>query len=191
MMWKEFRSISVTGVEYRRLTEPTSEIAAIMERWENDRELVPFMRPCKSKEDWEVATVVTLDTLKKRMLTNQIFLIYAEGALVGEVSCQVDPPQCYRKVHGTAWIGISIGEKSARHRGVGSGAMRFIEDHIERQELKRIELGVFEFNENARRLYVKLGYREIGRIDNFTYWNGRMWQDIRMEKLLRQTEPTE
>jgi hypothetical protein len=27
-----------------------------------------------------------------------------------------------------------------------------------------------------------MGYREFGRIDDFTYWRGRMWQDIRMEK---------
>jgi hypothetical protein len=30
-----------------------------------------------------------------------------------------------------------------------------------------------------------MGYREIGRIDDFTYWQGKMWQDIRMEKYLQ------
>jgi hypothetical protein len=32
--------------------------------------------------------------------------------------------------------------------------------------------------------YQKAGYREIGRIPDFTYWNDKMWQDIRMEKYL-------
>ncbi|WP_342710115.1 GNAT family protein [Lentibacillus persicus] len=47
---------------------------------------------------------------------------------------------------------------------------------------QRIELGVFEFNKPAYKLYQKLGYREIGRIHQFTYWQGSMWSDIRMEK---------
>ncbi len=60
--------------------------------------------------------------------------------------------------------------------------MRYIETEIRLHGLGRIELGVFEFNENARQLYEKVGYKEIGRIEDFTYWNGKMWQDIRMEK---------
>jgi len=47
--------------------------------------------------------------------------------------------------------------------------MEYLEKEIGNKGLKRIELGVFEFNENARRLYLKLGYKEIGRIDDFTY----------------------
>jgi len=172
----------VTIVEYRRLSQPTDEIAAAIERWENDGDLVPFIRPCISREDQERRVPVTVDTIASRLQTNQIYLIYADGALVGEMSYRVDPPQCYRKVKGTAWIGISIGEKSARHRGIGAEALKHLEKEIRSEGLKRIELGVFEFNENARRLYVRLGYREIGRIADFTYWNGKLWQDIRMEK---------
>ena len=174
----------MTGVEYRRLSEPTSDIAAKLERWENDSELIPFIRPSGSKEDQEKKIVVSAETLKIRLQTNHIFLIYVEENLVGEVSYQVDPPQLYQKMTGTAWIGIIIGEKCARKKGIGTDAMKFIEEEIRLLGLKRIELGVFEFNENAQRMYRKLGYREIGRIGNFAYWNGRLWQDIRMEKLL-------
>lgn len=62
--------------------------------------------------------------------------------------------------------------------------MQYLEEQIKRHGLKRIELGVFEFNINVRKLYQKLAYLEIGRIDNFTYWQDRMWQDIRMEKYI-------
>jgi RimJ/RimL family protein N-acetyltransferase len=62
--------------------------------------------------------------------------------------------------------------------------VRYLEDQIREAGCRRIELGVFEFNQRACRLYRKLGYREIGRIDDFTYWKGTMWQDIRMEKYL-------
>jgi len=62
--------------------------------------------------------------------------------------------------------------------------MGYLEEEIKAQGLKRIELGVFEFNTNAIKLYRKMGFEEIGRIDDFTYWDGRMWGDIRMEKYL-------
>ena len=62
--------------------------------------------------------------------------------------------------------------------------MQYLENEIKSQGLKRIELGVFEFNTNAIKLYQKLGYKEIARIADFTYWQEKMWQDIRMEKYI-------
>jgi hypothetical protein len=34
----------------------------------------------------------------------------------------------------------------------------------------------------AHKLYQKAGYVEIGRIPDFTFWQDKMWEDIRMEK---------
>jgi RimJ/RimL family protein N-acetyltransferase len=97
---------------------------------------------------------------------------------------QIDPKVLYKKVARTAWIGIIIGEKIARGRGIGYLAMKYLEEQIKLQRLKRIELGVFEFNKNAIKLYKKLGYKEIARMNDFTYWQEKMWQDIRMEKYI-------
>ena len=90
----------------------------------------------------------------------------------------------YKKEPGTAWIGITIGEESARGKGLGPLAMQYLEEEIRSAGCKRIELGVFEFNEPAKKLYQKMGYAEIGRIPNFTFWQNKMWTDIRMEKYL-------
>ena len=128
--------------------------------------------------------VVTVEILQERLKYTQIYLIYFEEALVGEISFQIDPKQLYRKEKGSAWIGINIGEASARGKGIGVQAMKYLEEQISKQGLKRIELGVFEFNANAINLYKKMGYQEIARINYFTYWQGKMWQDIRMEKRL-------
>jgi RimJ/RimL family protein N-acetyltransferase len=171
-------------IEYKELLQPTAEIAATINRWENDADLVPFIRPSATKEDLEKKVIVTEDEIQKRLQTHKIYLIYADGELVGELSYQIDPPHCLHRVSGTAWVGIYIGKKAARNRGIGFEAMRFMENAVRIKGLKRIELGVFEFNERARRLYLRLGYEEIGRIEGFTYWNGKMWQDIRMEKYL-------
>ena len=61
-------------------------------------------------------------------------------------------------------------------------AMEFIEQKSREAGVKRVELGCFEMNERAFELYKKIGFVEIGRIDNMTEYNGKWWQDIRMEK---------
>jgi len=175
---------NVLKIHFTKLIKPTPEIAEAFNRWENDASLIPFARPNLNKDELEKRHVVTLDDLKQRLDNNQIYLIYLEGQLIGEVSYQVDPGHLFKKEAGTAWIGITIGEAIGRGKGIGYQAMQYLEAQIKRQGLKRIELGVFEFNINAIKLYRKLGYMEIGKINNFTYWQDKMWQDIRMEKYI-------
>ncbi len=170
------------NIEIKKLIEVTPEIAERFSRWENDPALIPLIRPNPSKEALEHREPVTVSELAKRLDHDHMYLIYMDGQLVGEMNYQVDPKYLYKKEAGTAWIGIVIGEDIARGKGVGFHAIRFLEEEIKRQGLKRIELGVFEFNSNAIRLYERMGYKEIVRIDGFTFWEDKMWQDIRMEK---------
>ncbi|MEN8171934.1 MAG: GNAT family N-acetyltransferase [Chloroflexota bacterium] len=170
---------------FKKLTKPTPEIAAAFNKWANDPTLVPRIRPNRSKDELEQPFSVTVESLVKRLEHVQTYLIYADGQLVGEMNFQIDPSYLFKEETGTAWIGIVIGESYGRGIGVGVQAMSYLEERIQEQGLKRIELGVFEFNAYAIKLYQKLGYQEIGRIDNFTYWDGRLWQDIRMEKYLK------
>jgi RimJ/RimL family protein N-acetyltransferase len=170
------------NITYTKLTEPTLEFSEVLNKWENDQTLVHLTRPNQNKEALEKESVVTLDSVKERLEHNQIFLIRMDGQIIGELSFQVDPAHLYKKEMGTAWIGITIGEKIARGKGIGFSAMQYLEEQIKQQGLKRMELGVFEFNTVAIKLYKKLGFQEIARIDDFTYWQDKMWQDIRMEK---------
>jgi len=128
---------------------------------------------------------MTAASLKKRLELNPMYLIYADGQLIGQMNYQIDPDHLFRRIAGTAWIGILIGEAFPPCKGVGTQAMKYLEVQIQSQGLKRIEIGAFEFNSKAIKLYKKLGYQEIGHIDNFTYWRGRMWRDIRLEKYLK------
>lgn len=173
------------NITFTKLTTPTLEIATSLNKWENDPLLVAFVRPNPTKEALETRAIVTVEMLKERLEHNQVFLIYADGQLVGEMNFQIDPQHLLNKESKSAWIGINIGEAFARGKGVGTQAMQYLEKKIQMQGLKRIELGVFEFNVNAIKLYKKMGYREIGRIEGFTYWQGKMWADIRMEKRLK------
>ena len=171
-------------VQYRKLTEPTADVAERFTRWENDPALIPFIRPNPDREALDARKIVTIDVLKQRLEHHQMYLIYLDNQLVGEIEYQVDPRYLFKKEPGTAWIGILIGEEVARGKGIGQLALLYLENEIKHHDLKRIELGVFEFNTNAIKLYQKAGFQEIGRIPDFTFWQGKMWEDIRMEKYI-------
>ena len=172
------------NIDFKKLTHPTPEIADSFSKWENDPILISLTRPNLDEADLLTRRPVTVDDLIARLKHSHMYLIYSQGELVGEMDYKVDPAYIYKKVQGTAWIGITIGEESGRGKGIGYLAMEYLEKQIKLQGLKRIELGVFEFNTPAVKLYQKAGYKEIARIEEFTYWQGQMWQDIRMEKYL-------
>lgn len=179
------------NLNYIKLNEPSIEYLEVLNRWENDPVLIPFMRVCQNEEDLRKRTSITPEELKQRLEHDNTWLIYLDGQLIGEMGYQVDPKHLYKKIPGTAWLGITIGEESGRGRGVGYLALQYLEERIKEQGLERIELGVFEFNKQAIRLYQKLGYQEFARIDGFTYWQGRKWQDIRMEKYIQQARESD
>jgi RimJ/RimL family protein N-acetyltransferase len=168
---------NVLNLNFTKLTEPTTEYLEALNKWENDPVLIPFMRVCQNEEDIRKRTQVTLESLRQRLEHDKTWSIHLNGQLIGEMGYQMDPKHLYKKEPGTAWIGITIGEEIGRGKGAGFLALQYL-------GLRRIELGVFEFNTRAIKLYQKLGYREFARIDDFTYWEDRTWQDIRMEKYL-------
>ncbi|MFC1996938.1 GNAT family N-acetyltransferase [Chloroflexota bacterium] len=178
------KSPLIRNITFSKLTDPNPEIARTLNKWANDPMLIPFMRPSRDKEELDKPVFVTVESLLERLKHDQFYLIYVDGQLVGEMNFQIDPDHLFKREAGTAWIGIVIGEASARGKGVGTQAMQYLEKQIQALGLKRVELGVFEFNLNAIKLYKNMGYQEIGRIDDFTYWQDKMWQDIRMEKYL-------
>lgn len=173
------------SIRFEKLEIPTPHIARTMAGWANDTAIKHLMRPSADKAALDGKVIVTVPELTKQLENGHvIYLIYAEEQLVGEMNYIVDPPHLLKHEKGSAWLGISIGVASARGRGIGKQAMAHLEDEIRAAGLARMELGVFEYNKPAIRLYQKMGYQEIGRIPAFTYWDGKMWTDIRMEKRL-------
>ena len=172
-------------ITFIKLITPDKKIASSLESWSNDSTITHLIRPNQNQKDLERFVPVTVASLEKQLEDFSIHLIYLDGLLVGEMNFLADPIHLYKKDPGTAWIGLVIGEESARGKGIGIQAIKHLEEVIREQKFPRIELGVFEFNIRAIKLYEKLGYQEIGRIADFTYWRGKMWQDLRMEKLLK------
>ena len=171
-------------VTLKRLVDASEPMVDTFNRWNNDPSIVHLIRPNRSEDELNAYHQMTVDDLAERLQNHEIYLIYAEDVLVGEVNVSYDAPHCLVKEAGSAWLGLVIGEADGRGKGVGMAALRLLEERLREKGVPRIELGVFAFNEAAHRLYQKSGYQEIGRIEGFTYWNGRFWDDIRMEKRL-------
>jgi RimJ/RimL family protein N-acetyltransferase len=156
-------------------------------KWDCDRELFHLATPVPN-EKMALEYPSEFEVIKKYQDSNfaqGVYIIWDNDKPIGNLSIQVDPPHLMKKVSGTSWLGLIIGEKEYWGTGAAVIAMKFFEDQSLRLGLKRIELGTFEFNIRAQNFYKKLGYTEIGRLKNFTYYNNRFWDDIRMEKILR------
>ncbi|UOQ44499.1 GNAT family N-acetyltransferase [Halobacillus salinarum] len=169
---------------FKALIEPAADVIEAFNRWENDEALLPLIHPYKDEAGLKQRSNISRDELIGRLEHQRVYLMYLDEQLIGEMNYMVDPDMLYKKETGTAWIGITIGEPDGRGKGFGFKAIEFLEEQIKRQGLKRIGLGVFEFNKQAISLYKKLGYKEIGYIEDFTFWKGKKWGDIRMEKYL-------
>jgi RimJ/RimL family protein N-acetyltransferase len=87
-------------------------------------------------------------------------------------------------VDGRAEIGILIGEHDVRGQGFGTEAVSLLCDYaFTVLNLNRIQLGVFENNERARRCYLKVGFKDEGRLRQNRYKNGRHVDELLMSVL--------
>jgi diamine N-acetyltransferase len=88
-----------------------------------------------------------------------------------------------------AWFGIAIGDKTAQGNGHGTEVTRLMMELAFRTlNLHRFYLHVYEFNERARHVYEKLGFRVEGRLRQDYYHEGRYWDTIVMGILREEWE---
>lgn len=87
-------------------------------------------------------------------------------------------------IHGTATIGIFIGEEKYRGKGIGKEVIDLLLDYgFNYLRLHNIDLAVFSFNENAIKCYKALGFKEYGRRRECYYLDGKWHDEILMEML--------
>jgi RimJ/RimL family protein N-acetyltransferase len=157
-------------------------------KWENDQKNRHLFSYFPTKEASE--TLFTEMDFKKKTnrpknnRANEELLINLDSVPVGFMSFELDPPHKKNRENQTAWMAIVIGEERARGKGIGYSSMKELERLAKGSNALWAEVGVFEFNARAHALYKKLGYQEITRIENFTYWDNKMWSDIRLVKLI-------
>jgi RimJ/RimL family protein N-acetyltransferase len=83
--------------------------------------------------------------------------------------------------NGSVLYHVTIGERDAWGRGLGTEATELMLDHaFERLGLHRVGLTVFGFNERAIRAYEKAGFHIEGRLREAVRRDGRFWDEIAM-----------
>ena len=100
----------------------------------------------------------------------------AEDKLIGEIGLDV-----INWSGRDAFVGLGIGETEYWSKGYGTDVMsillRFAFMEI---NLRRVTLGVFEYNPRAIRSYEKAGFRHEGRLRRLLNREGRRWDNLFM-----------
>lgn len=89
-------------------------------------------------------------------------------------------------ISGTAYFGIAIGERDRQGRGIGGEAMELLLGYaFGGLNLRKILLQVPAYNEVAKRLYDRFGFREEGRLHRQVYLDGA-YHDVHVMALMRE-----
>ena len=84
----------------------------------------------------------------------------------------------------TAALGLFIGDEEHRGTGYGSEALRLACRYaFDRLNLHSLHLWVFSFNERAMNVYKKVGFREVGRMRESYFLDGKYHDSILMDLL--------
>jgi RimJ/RimL family protein N-acetyltransferase len=102
-----------------------------------------------------------------------------DDALIGEIDLYV-----YNWFSRDTFVAIGIGERDFWDKGYGTDAMKVILRYAFAEiNMKRVTLGVFEYNPRAIRSYEKTGFRHEGRIRGLLNKEGKRWDLLSMSIL--------
>ena len=152
------------------------ENVTAFQRWYSDPEVARLARyqdaPMRSDE---IDRFFQLRALGHESLTMAIHERVGDRLIGSCAFSQVDGE------NGSAMYHITIGEKDAWGRGLGTEATRLMLDHaFDTLELNRVGLSVFSFNTRAIRAYEKVGFRHEGRLREAIRRDGSFWDEIQM-----------
>ena len=137
------------------------DMLPLLERWENDLRTANL-----GGSDPRPVTAATIAAEWEPLLRGERpdwlgFAIYAlpDLRLVGHANLRD-----FSNHHGTAEIGISLGDVDERGKGYGSEAVRLLLDYaFQHLGVWNVWLDTAAYNHGAIRAYEKAGFREIGR----------------------------
>ena len=89
--------------------------------------------------------------------------------------------------NGDTWVGIGLGEREYWGKGYGTDAMRVMLRYaFSELNLRRVSLGVFEYNPRAQKSYEKAGFQVEGRLRQYIAREGRRWDMVIMGVLRKE-----
>lgn len=175
-------------LSFQKIEKLTGEFIERMVGWENHPAFRHLYGYFSNEESFHVLS--TYEKIEKyyenyfETKNQETYYVCVNAEVVGEVNFIIDPDWLHKKVEHTAWFGGTVGNPDLWRQGIGYQAAQHIERRAIEKGAQRAELGVNEFNEASLHLARKLGYVEFDRIPDFTFWEGKMWADVRLEKTL-------
>ncbi len=155
-----------------------TEDVEIFTEWLNDFETTDYLGRSGYLVSFE-AEKKYLEQNADNQNVNFVMVTLENDKMIGTVSLeQID------NINRTATLGIFIGDKEYRSRGIGTEAIKLILDYgFHYLNLQNIKLDLMAFNERALRCYQKCGFKEYGRRRKCKFVNGKFYDSIQMDIL--------
>jgi RimJ/RimL family protein N-acetyltransferase len=172
-------------LRYRQIDPYSDTDIDLIVKWFSDRRIRHLAFRHRNEESYD--NLIDRENVRQKVIEKsqknyRQYIITYNGIPIGEMSLEIGAEPIRTQKVKTAWVGIVIGEASARGQGLGYRILKKIETIALEMGAIRIELGVFEFNKRAIRLYSNAGYSMCKKELNSTWWKGKMWSSVRMEK---------
>lgn len=157
-----------------------NEDLELLNKWKNDEEVFKYLGG-GYKPTSKTQQAKWIDALTNNTFENQRYLILdEENKKVGFIGLYGISP-----VHGTASLGIYIGEKESWGKGIASRAYKALEEYAKMYlNLRKIRLEVVEDNESAVNMYKKLGFYVCGEHKEERFIKGKYRDLLIMEKFI-------
>lgn len=175
----------IQNLEYRLVDIDSDEDADVLAAWYNDARIRHFAFQHRDADAYDF--IATRKSVRKKMAACRdpnfrMYFVLIDGRPIGQFSLQKNARPVQKLKDISAWVGLMIGEQKYRGMGLGKQIVREIETRALTMGFQRIELGVYEFNVQARGLYKYMRYEEFVTVPKQTWWNGRNWGSVHMEK---------
>jgi RimJ/RimL family protein N-acetyltransferase len=178
--------LSLRPIDYQSVSDLN-----LLVKWFNDPELRSMYMG--RKDEAHIPPLETIESIKNHRLNRDPafeplgeWMIIADQVPVGEVSLILNPPHKRSRGEKVVWPSIAIGEKSYLRKGIATWVIGQILLEGKKVSATHVEAGIYEFNLPMRKLIQKIGFKEIARIENFTWFEGRKWADVRYEMALNE-----
>lgn len=150
-----------------------------LNKWKNDEEVYKYLgggfNPISIDQhsQW-IDKLIQIDNVNKR------FIIEYDGQSVGMIGLY-----SINNIHQNCEIGLYIGERDYRGRGIAKTAIILIEEYAKKYlNLKKIKLFVVEENLSAKNTWMKSGFDYVGTLKKERYIDGEFKNLIIMEKFI-------
>jgi diamine N-acetyltransferase len=176
------------NITYRSIYFNSDEDCGLLSRWNNDPEIKHLFNRFPDSEcaadPFTPAHFRKIGRNPPLKGSSKYFMIEVDAIPIGQATLEFNTQKLLCKTGHTAWIAISIGDKSLHRSGIGKHTVMHLERLAAEEGALRIEVGIFEYNETAKQFFTSLGYDEFMHMPNRTWWDGRFWSEIRFLKFL-------